>query len=106
LSTIAPATSRWRSSPCEIAGVQRASIEVSEDGLVHSIKVGDAIDLEIEDIVPFGVEPGSRLASRASSTRPPRSSTPPRAKRSHINAFGIEYEGKTGLSNSEFAWAA
>jgi len=23
-----------------------------------------------------------------------------------INAFGIEYEGKTGLSTSEFSWAA
>jgi hypothetical protein len=28
------------------------------------------------------------------------------AKRSRINAFGIEYEGKTGLSTSEFSWAA
>src|ERR671933_227633 len=28
------------------------------------------------------------------------------AKRSKISAFGIEYEGKTGLSKSEFSWAA
>ena len=28
------------------------------------------------------------------------------ATHSRINAFGIEYEGKTGLSTSEFAWAA
>ena len=28
------------------------------------------------------------------------------AKRSRISAFGIEYEGKTGISASEFAWAA
>ena len=28
------------------------------------------------------------------------------AKRSRINAFGIQYEGKTGLSTSEFAWSA
>ncbi len=28
------------------------------------------------------------------------------AKRSSINAFGIQYEGKTGLSTSEFSWAA
>jgi hypothetical protein len=27
------------------------------------------------------------------------------AKSSRINAFGIQYEGKTGLSTSEFAWA-
>jgi hypothetical protein len=28
------------------------------------------------------------------------------ARRSRINAFGIEYEGKSGLSTSEFSWAA
>jgi hypothetical protein len=28
------------------------------------------------------------------------------AKRSKINAFGISYEGKTGLSASEFSWVA
>ena len=28
------------------------------------------------------------------------------ATRSRINAFGIEYEGKTGLSTSDFSWAA
>jgi hypothetical protein len=28
------------------------------------------------------------------------------AKRSNINAFGIQYEGKTGLSTAEFAWSA
>jgi hypothetical protein len=28
------------------------------------------------------------------------------ATRSRISAFGIEYEGKTGLSKSDFSWAA
>src|SRR5437016_667233 len=28
------------------------------------------------------------------------------ARRSRINAFGISYEGKTGLSTSDFSWAA
>jgi hypothetical protein len=28
------------------------------------------------------------------------------ATRSRIDAFGIVYEGKTGLSTSEFSWAA
>jgi hypothetical protein len=28
------------------------------------------------------------------------------AQRSNINAFGIAYEGKSGLSTSEFSWAA
>jgi hypothetical protein len=28
------------------------------------------------------------------------------AKRSKIDAFGIAYEGKTGISAAEFSWAA
>src|SRR3954465_18517 len=42
----------------EVVGVERAAIELSDDGLRHSVRVGDAIDFEIEDIVPFGVESG------------------------------------------------
>ena len=42
----------------EMLGVERAPIEVVEDGLRHSVRIGDAIDFEIEDIVPFGVETG------------------------------------------------
>ena len=56
----------------EMLGVERVPIEVVDDGLRHSVRIGDSIDFEIEDIVPFG----------------------------------IEYEGKTGLSTSEFSWAA
>ena len=42
----------------EVLGVERAAIEVKDDGLRHTVRVGDAIDFEIEDIVPFGVESG------------------------------------------------
>ena len=42
----------------ENLGVERAPIEVSEDGLRHSVRIGDAIDFEIEDVVPFGIENG------------------------------------------------
>jgi hypothetical protein len=56
----------------EMLGVERARIGVDDDGLRNSVRVGDAIDFEIEDIVPVG----------------------------------IEHEGKTGLSTSEFSCAA
>jgi hypothetical protein len=90
----------------EILGVQRAPIEVDHDGLRHSVRVGDAIDFEIEDIVPFGIETGEPV--RMSGMFHPAGSdlTIAEATRSRINAFGIEYEGKTGLSSSEFSWAA
>ena len=90
----------------EVLGVERAPIEVTHDGVRHSVRVGDAIDFEIEDIVPFGVETGEPV--RFSGMFHPAGSdlTIAEARRSRINAFGIEYEGKTGLSTSEFSWAA
>ena len=42
----------------ELLGVERAAIEVQDDGVRHSVRIGDAIDFEIEDIVPFGIETG------------------------------------------------
>jgi len=90
----------------ENLGVERAAIEVHEDGLTHSVKIGDAVDFEIEDIVPFGVESGE--PARLVGIFHPAGSelTVARATRSKIDAFGISYEGKAGFSRSEFAWAA
>jgi hypothetical protein len=90
----------------EMLGVERAAIEVVDDGVRHSVRVGDVIDFEIEDIVPFGVETGEPV--RFSGMFHPVASdlTMAEAKRSRIDAFGIQYEGKTGLSTSEFSWAA
>jgi hypothetical protein len=90
----------------EIVGVERARIEVQDDGLRHSVRVGDAIDFEIEDIVPFGVETGEPIRFAGMFHPVASDLTMAEAKRSRINAFGIEYEGKTGLSTSEFSWAA
>jgi hypothetical protein len=90
----------------EMLGVERAPIEVVDDGLRHSVRIGDAIDFEIEDIVPFGIETGEPV--RLTGMFHPAGSelTAAEAKRSKISAFGIEYEGKTGLSTAEFSWAA
>ena len=90
----------------ENLGVERAPIEVREEGLRHSVKIGDAIDFEIEDVVPFGVESGE--PARLVGIFHPAGSelTVSKATRSSINAFGIEYEGKAGFSTSSFSWAA
>jgi hypothetical protein len=90
----------------EMLGVERVPIEVTNDGTRHSVRIGDAIDFEIQDIVPFGVETGQ--AVRLTGMFHPAGSdlTVAEATRSRINAFGIEYEGKTGLSTSQFSWAA
>ena len=90
----------------ENLGVERAPIEVREDGLRHSVRIGDAVDFEIEDVVPFGVESGE--PARLTGIFHPAGSelTIAKATRSSISAFGIEYEGKAGFSTSKFAWAA
>jgi hypothetical protein len=90
----------------ENLGVERAPIEVKEDGLTHSIKVGDLIDFEVEDIVPFGVESGE--PARITGIFHPAGDelTISKATRSSINAFGIAYEAKAGFSRSSFVWAA
>jgi hypothetical protein len=90
----------------EILGVERAAIEVLDDGLRHSVRVADVIDFEIEDIVPFGIESGEPVRFNGMFHPVGSDLTMAEARRSRINAFGIEYEGKTGLSKSEFSWAA
>jgi len=90
----------------ENLGVERAPIEVQEDGLKHSVRIGDAVDFEVEDIVPFGVESGE--AAKLTGIFHPAGPdlTVAHATRSRIDAFGISYEGKSAFSRSEFAWAA
>jgi hypothetical protein len=89
----------------EVLGIERAPIEIREEGLEHSVRIGDAIDFEIEDIVPFGIETGEPVRLVGMFHPVGSELTAAEAKRSSINAFGIEYEGKTGLS-AEFSWAA
>ena len=90
----------------EVVGVERAAFEVREDGLRHSVKIGDTVDFEIEDIVPFGIETGEPVRLTGVFYPPGSEFVVAEAKRSSINAFGIQYEGKTGLSRAEFSWAA
>ncbi len=90
----------------ENLGVERARIEVREDGLRHSVRIGDAVDFEVEDVVPFGAQTGEPV--RLTGVFHPAGSelTVARATRSNIDAFGIQYEGKSAFSRSPFAWAA
>lgn len=90
----------------ENLGVERAPIEVNEDGLRHSVKIGDAVDFEVEDVVPFGSESGQ--PARLTGIFHPAGSelTVAKATRSKIDAFGISYEGRAAFSNADFAWAA
>jgi hypothetical protein len=90
----------------ENLGVERAEIQYRQDGLRHAVKIGDAVDIEVEDVVPFGAQDGQ--AVKLSGVFHPAGSelTIARATRARVDAFGIEYEGKAAFSNSKFAWAA
>jgi hypothetical protein len=90
----------------ESLGVDRASIEVQEDGLRHSIRIGDAVDFEIEDVVPFGVETGEPAKITGIFHPVGSELTVAQATRSKIDAFGIQYDGKAAFSTSQFSWAA
>jgi hypothetical protein len=90
----------------ENLGVQRLPIEIREDGLRHSVRIGDAVDFEVEDIVPFGVETG-KPAKLTGIFHPAGSElNVAHATRSKIDGFGIAYEGKAGFSNAAFSWSA
>jgi len=89
----------------EFLGVARAPIEFDEHGRTHAVKIGDGVDIEVEDIVSFGSE-GDKPAQLVNIFHPVSTTlTIARAKRANVNAFGIEYTGRGGFSNSEFAWA-
>ncbi|HVE25384.1 MAG TPA: DUF1326 domain-containing protein [Sporichthya sp.] len=90
----------------EMLGVERVVIDVVDDGLRHSVRIGNGIEFEIEDIVPFGVDTGRPVRFDGMFHPVGSNLTMAEAKRSRIDAFGITYEGKTGLSTSEFSWAA
>jgi hypothetical protein len=89
----------------ENLGVERAPIEVREEGLRHSVRIGDDIDFEIEDVVSFGVASGE--PARLTGIFHPAGSelTIAQATRSRIDAFGIAYEGRSAFSSSHFSWA-
>ena len=90
----------------ENLGMEVASIEHVDDGLRHWVKVGDAIEAEIEDLVsPF--DPDGPLPKLTETKHPANSDlTPARALSARVQGLGIEYsaEGKAGFS-TPFSWA-
>src|SRR2546423_2097843 len=42
----------------EMLGSERMRIEYENDGLRHRVRVGEDTEVEVQDVVPFGVESG------------------------------------------------
>ncbi|HYY82839.1 MAG TPA: DUF1326 domain-containing protein [Actinomycetes bacterium] len=91
----------------EMLGVERAPIEYAEDGRRHRVRIGDAVDIEIEDFVPPQTPEGE--VSRLTGVLHPANSTVTiaRATASRVDAFGLQLDnsGKNGHS-APFSWAA
>ena len=91
----------------ELIGMESAPIEYVDNGRVHSIRVGDLIDIEIEDFVPPQTPDGD--VERLTGIFHPANSTLTIAKanRSRVDAFGLSFanEGKNGHW-APFSWAA
>ncbi len=87
----------------EMLGVEVAPIEYADEGTKHRIRIGDAVDIEVEDFT--GVD-GSTPTTLGNIGHPANSTLAiARATRSKINAFGfdIDLTGKNGHS-APFAW--
>ena len=90
----------------ENLGMEVASIEHIDDGLRHRLRVGDAIDVEIEDLVS-PLDPDGPLPKLTQTRHPANSDmTPARSLSARVQGLGIEFsgEGKSGMS-TRFSWA-
>jgi hypothetical protein len=89
----------------ELLGSERLPIEFADDGLKHRIRVGDGIDVEVEDVVPFGVETGQPVQLTNAFHPAASTLTISRSQRGKISAFGLEFDN-TGRSafSAPFSW--
>jgi hypothetical protein len=92
----------------EMLGMESATIEYIDDGRRHSLRVGDLIDIEIEDFVPPQLLPDGDVEMLTGVFHPANSTlTVAKANRSRVSAFGLDFanEGKNGHS-APFSWSA
>jgi hypothetical protein len=91
----------------ESLGMESAAIEYVNDGRRHGLRVGDLIDMEIEDFVPPATPDGE--VERLTGMFHPANSTLTIAKatRSQVSVFGLSFanEGKNG-HYAPFSWSA
>lgn len=91
----------------ELLGVERLAMEVVEEDGRHVLRAGDGVEVEVEDIVPFGVENGE--PARLDGVFHPAGGTltVARARRARWNVFGVDAEHEAGTSAfaAPFTWS-
>jgi hypothetical protein len=90
----------------EMLGTERVPIEFSSGNGRHSVRAGAAVDVEVEDVVPFGVETGEPARLEGIFHPAGTALTVSQGKRANVNAFGIQFsrEGTSAFS-TKFAWS-
>jgi hypothetical protein len=91
----------------EQLGMESAPIDYVDDDRRHSIKVGELMDIEIEDFVPLQ-NPDGEVERLTGMFHPANSTlTIAKARRSQVDAFGLSFsnEGKNGHW-APFSWAS
>jgi hypothetical protein len=88
----------------EQLGIQVAPIEYSNGSTHHRVKAGDLVEMEVEDIVPQGMNEPTKLVGVAHPAN--TTLTVARAKSARVNCFGIDASnpGKNGHA-APFSWA-
>ena len=92
----------------EMLGMESAPIEYVDDGRRHSLRVGDLMDVEIEDFVPPQLLPDGDVEMLTGIFHPANSTlTVAKANRSRVSVFGLDFanDGKNGHS-APFSWSA
>ena len=90
----------------EMLGVETVAFDYADDGRHHRVRIGEGIDIEVEDYVPPGSEAGAvqlrNIVHPANTTL-----TVGKATRSRVSAFGVELagQGQSALS-APFSWSA
>jgi hypothetical protein len=89
----------------EMLGVERMRIDITENNGNHRLRAGDSLEVEVDDVVPFGVETG-RPARLVDVFHPASSDLAVAKGRSRVGVLGLEWsqEGTSGFS-APFAWS-
>jgi hypothetical protein len=89
----------------EMLGVERLPIEYKDDGRVHSIRIGDAAALTVEDFAAGSNDEPVRLVNVFHPSNTTLTVAP--ASSARLSTFGVEWgrPGESGFS-APFSWAA
>jgi hypothetical protein len=90
----------------EMLGVERATVDFSEGNGSHAVRIGDKTEIEVEDVIPFGVETGEPVKMTGVFHPANTTLTVGKATSSRISALGLDFsnEGKSGFS-APFSWS-